>query len=81
MNISGIIGSLGSGWWIGIGVAALPFLLPNKVVFRVGQGLGRIITTFLRQKVGRPGEAVEKYFQGTVGSFVNGLNAGLDSDD
>lgn len=77
----GFLTSLGTGWFVGIGAAMLPFLLPNKLVFKIGYGFGKIITTFLRQKVGKPGEAVEKYFQGTVGSFVNGLNAGLDSDE
>jgi hypothetical protein len=81
MNPIEFIKNLGIDWVVGIGVAILPFILPNKLLFKLGYALGKILTTVLRQKVGKSGEAVEKYFQGTVGSFVNGLNAGLDSDD
>ncbi len=60
----------------------LPFFLPNAWVMKVGRAAGRALSIFLRQKIGvSPGEKVERYFQGTVAAFVDGLNEGLDVDD
>lgn len=71
-----------AGAMVAIGVAALPFLLPNKAVEKGCFALGKVISTVLRQKVGKaPGEKVERYFQGTLSHAIKGLNDGLDFDD
>jgi len=67
--------------WGAIAVVVLPFLAPNKLVESVSYTAGKFITTILRQKTGKSGESVEKYFQGTLDAALRGLNAGLDSDD
>lgn len=72
----GIVGN----WGIII-VFVLPFVLPNKVVRSAGYALGSVLTTFLRQRIGKSGEEVEKWFQGTLSAFMGGLNDGLDKDD
>lgn len=67
--------------WGVLVVALLPFIMPNKWVRGVCFGVGKVLSKVLRQKVGKSGEAVERYFQGTVAAAVDGLNAGLDEDD
>ena len=78
--LSAILSSI-TGNWISIICVCLPFVLPNKIVKACGLTLGTTLTTVLRQKVGKPGEEVEKWFQGTLAAFMSGLNDGLDSDD
>ena len=67
--------------WGTIAVFILPFLMPNAWLEKIGYGIGKFFTTVLRQKAGKQGEQVEKWFQLTLSSFINGLNRGLDSDD
>lgn len=70
------------GWGVGLVLAATPFFMPNSVLHGAGKTLGALISTTLRQKVGKgPGEKVERYFQGTLAAFLDGLNEGMDADD
>jgi hypothetical protein len=65
-----------------IAVAILPFLLPNAWLEGICYKIGRVMSIFLRQKVGKgPGETIETNFQGTVSAALNGLTRGLDEDD
>ena len=69
------------GNYITAGLLVAPFVLPNVLVEKTFYSLGRTLSFFLRQKIGRQGEKVEGYFQGTVDAMVRGLNTGLDEDD
>lgn len=70
-----------AGNYITAGLLVAPFVLPNAAVRKVGLGLGRSLSLVLRQKIGKSGEAVEGYFQGSINALVQGLNEGLDADD
>jgi hypothetical protein len=68
--------------FLNVGLASLPFILPNKFVKQTFAGIGKFLSFFFRQKLGRGGgEKVESYFQGTLQAAMDGLNEGLDSDD
>lgn len=75
--------------WVGlIGMLAGPvaawifgIVLPNGAVKAVGVGVGKVCTVFLRQRIGKNWEPVEKHLQGTISSFIAGLYEGLDFDD
>ena len=77
-----IIGALKSAAIINAALAALGFLLPNKVIKKAGYGVGVAMSKVFRQRLGKnAGEKAEGYFQGTLNAFVEGLNEGADADD
>lgn len=64
-----------------LGIVAVPFLLPNQVVEKVGYATGKVLSTVLRQKIGKDNTLkVEGYIKGTVSHFVEGLTNGMDSE-
>ena len=69
------------GNYVTAGILVAPFVLPNVLVEKTFYSLGRTLSFFLRQKIGRQGEKVEGYFQGTVNAMILGLNTGLDEDN
>ena len=73
----GAIGAVGiplALWLIGIA-------LPREKTHKWGYNVGRFVTVFLRQKLGKQGEKIENRMQTTVADFMDGVYEGLDSDD
>jgi len=69
------------GNWITVVVMILPWFAPNKWVYATCRAGGKLASALLRQRIGKQGEKVEKWFQGTLDAAVRGLNDGLDADD
>ena len=55
--------------------------LPNGAVKGAGLTVGKLMSVFFRQKIGKNWEKVEGYMQGTISAFIEGLYEGLDFDD
>ena len=81
MEYLGLIKAALAGNWVAIALFVAPFVLPNKWLYGVGFAGGKIASAFLLQKIGRGGEKVERYLQGTLAAIVGGLTDGLDLDD
>lgn len=69
-----------------IGVPAVLFLfgllMKPERVRSWGYACGKVITTLLRQKIGKSaGEKIEGRFQSTINDFIGGLHEGMDFDD
>ena len=57
-------------------------LLPRERTYGFGYQAGRMLSSFGQRKIGiRKWEKIEDRIQSTVADFVNGVNAGLESDD
>jgi len=82
MDFSAIIpGLIGA---VGVPLVAYLFglLLPRKVTHGVGYKLGSLLSALGQKKVGKfAWEKVEDRIQSSVDDFVQGVQAGLDSDD
>ncbi len=72
-----------------IGAVAAPLalymfgqLLPRERTYGFGYWAGRMLSSFGQRKIGiRKWEKIEDRIQSTVADFINGVNAGLESDD
>ena len=57
-------------------------LLPRERTYAIGYKAGRILSGLGQRKIGfRKWEKIEDRIQEKVSDFINGVNAGLESDD
>ena len=67
---------------VAFGLLILGRIMPNEKVKVIGELLGKRLSALGNHKVGRKVyEPLEGFIQNSLGVFIEGLFAGLDSDD
>ncbi|NQU05890.1 MAG: hypothetical protein HQ568_07340 [Calditrichaeota bacterium] len=76
--LPGVIGAVG----VPLMLYMFGLLLPRERTYEFGYQAGRLLSSLGQRKIGvRKWEKIEDRIQSTAADFINGVNAGLESDD